>query len=196
MRATAEEAAELVGAASSGSARAWEQLVDTYGGLVWSIARGYRLNDGDAADVSQTIWLRLVENLDRLQDPSRVGAWLATTTRRECLRVLGQSRRLTLVAEVEDFESAEGTGGDVDSALLAAERAAEVRDALATLPLRSQQLMVLLMMDPPPSYAEISRMLQMPIGSIGPTRGRCVARLREILGDERIAESGLSILHK
>lgn len=196
VRATAEETAELVVGASAGDSRAWERLVDAYGGLVWSIARGYRLGDGDAADVSQTTWLRLVENLDRLEDPARVGAWLATTTRRECLRVLGQSRRLTLVAEVEDLEPGEAPAADVDAALLAAERAAEVHEALATLPLRSQQLMTLLMMDPPPSYSEISVRLGMPIGSIGPTRGRCVARLREILGEERIAETGLSILHK
>lgn len=196
MRATAEETAELVVDATAGNSHAWERLVDAYGGLVWSIARGYRLSDGDAADVSQTTWLRLVENLDRLDDPSRVGAWLATTTRRECLRVLGQSRRLTLVGEVEDLEPSDAPEGEVDAALLAAERAAAVREALSTLPLRSQQLMNLLMMDPPPSYSEISAMLHMPIGSIGPTRGRCVARLREILGDERIAETGLSILHK
>src|SRR3954454_24758843 len=93
MRITPEQAADLVAAAAAGDRRSWERLVDAYVGLIWAITRSYRLSDGDAQDVSQTTWLRLIENIDRLSDPSRVGAWLATTARRECLRVLRQSRR-------------------------------------------------------------------------------------------------------
>src|SRR3954463_10271046 len=98
-RLSPEESAELVRAAAGGDARAWERLVDAYVGLIWAIARNHRLGMSDAADVSQTTWWRLIEQIDRRHDPSRVGAWLATTARRECLRVLGRANRNVLLAD-------------------------------------------------------------------------------------------------
>ena len=184
MRLSSERSEELVVAAAKGDRRAWESLVDAYSGLVWAIARNHRLGDNDAADVSQTTWLRLMENIQRLREPARVGAWLATTARHECLRLIGQARRVVLLPNEEDYDAVADTPPP-DSALLAAERDARVRAALLTLSPRCQQLLKLLMLDPPPSYEEISAATGMPIGSIGPTRGRCLAHLHEIL-----AESG------
>jgi RNA polymerase sigma factor (sigma-70 family) len=181
-RLSGEEAAVLVRRAAVGDARSWEQLVDAYTGLIWTIARSHRLAESDASDVSQTTWLRLVESLDTLDDPSRVGAWLATTARRECLRIIARSARTMAVADpgvlldVRPHHDAE-----VDEALLGRERDAEVQRALRCLPPRCRQLLELLMMDPPPSYEEISGAMGMPIGSIGPTRGRCLARLQLLL---------------
>jgi RNA polymerase sigma factor (sigma-70 family) len=181
VRLTPEHCEELVAAASAGDRRAWEDLVSAYSGLAWAIIRNHRLSPGDAADVSQTAWLRLVENLTRIQDPSRVGAWLATTTRRECLRVIGQSRRIVLVDGNEAFDQATDDRPGVDHQLLAEEQGEEVRDALTQLSPRCQDLLYLLTLDPPPSYEEISAAMGIPIGSIGPTRGRCLNRLHEIL---------------
>jgi RNA polymerase sigma factor (sigma-70 family) len=190
VRLTPERSEELVVAASRGDRTAWEELVEAYAGLVWAIIRNHRLGVGDASDVSQTTWLRLVENVDRIQDPSRVGAWLATTTRRECLRVIGQARRVVLLANAEEYDSASPHEPGVDSALLAAERDEGVRRGLQQLSPRCQQLLQLLMLDPPPSYEEVSAAMGIPIGSIGPTRGRCLSRLHEILAASGTAEPG------
>ena len=185
-RLSADERAQLVGAAAAGDAHAWEALVDAYAGMVWAIALGHRLDRPDAADVSQTTWLRLVEHLDRLADPSRVGVWLATTARRECLRVLNRARRQALLAGTSDPDV---SGALADSGLLAREWDEDVQRALRTLPRRCQDLLGLLVLDPPPSYEEISAALDMPLGSIGPTRGRCVRHLQQLLGDAGIAEA-------
>lgn len=188
MRLAPERCEQLVRAAELGDRASWEELVEAYAGLVSAIIRNHRLSGSDASDVSQTAWLRLVENIGRLQDRSRVGAWLATTTRRECLRVLSQGRRLVLHGDVTEYETwAPDTPGP-DAGLLAAERDGELHAALARLSPRCQQLLNLLMLDPPPSYEEVSAALGMPIGSIGPTRGRCLARLSEILGERGTAE--------
>lgn len=188
-----EQVEALVAAAAAGDRRAWEQIVDAYVGLIWAIARGYRLGDGDAHDVTQTTWLRLVEHIDRLSDPARVGAWLATTTRRECLRVLRQSRREVLLAEWDELDDAEPDAEPVDAALLRGEQDASVRLAVTELNPRCQALLEMLVLDPPPSYEEVSAALGLPIGSIGPTRGRCLRRLRQLLDAGGIAGQGESI---
>src|SRR3954470_20748775 len=112
------EVAELVQAAAEGDRDAWDALVDRFNGLVWSVARSHRLSTVDASDVVQTTWLRLVEHLGRLQDPERVGAWLATTARRECLRTLRHSARQVPTDEVPEAVA----DARVDSALLIEER--------------------------------------------------------------------------
>ena len=181
MRLTPDEAAELVKAAGSGDRRAWETLVEGYVGLIWAITRNHRLSSGDAQDVAQTTWLRLLENLDRLSDPARVGAWLATTARRECLRVLRQSKRQVLITWDEAVDQREDNSLPVDDGLLRAEEADEVRRGLDSLSPRCQALLSLLMLDPTPNYEEISAALGMPMGSIGPTRARCLRHLRQVL---------------
>lgn len=187
MRITPERSGELVQAAQAGDRAAWEELVDAYVGLIWAITRAHRLDDASAQDVSQTTWLRLVENLDRLSDPTRVGAWLATTARRECLRLLRQSRRHVLLGGGNELDELEDVGEEVDAALLRVEQADLVQGALEELPERCRALLALLVLDPPPSYAEISAALDMPVGSIGPTRGRCLEKLRALVGPTGIA---------
>lgn len=171
----------LVRRAIAGDTRAWERLIDKYGRLIWSITREFKLVESDAADVFQTTWMRLIEHIDRLDHPDRVGSWLAATARNECLRCLASRKRLVLAPEDVTFDGP-AHDSEVDQALLAEERARMVREAMGHLPSRWQRLLELLMADPPASYAEISDELGLPVGSIGPTRGRCLARLRALLG--------------
>lgn len=175
------DVARLVHKAGGGTEAAWERLVDQYSRLIWSITREFKLPENDAADVVQTTWLRLIEHINRLRHPERVGSWLAATARNECLRTLAVRKKVVLTLEDGDLEDVDEGAPGVDEALLAAEQADVVRDAVAHLPARWQRLMQLLMADPPISYSEISDELGLPIGSIGPTRGRCLARLRVLL---------------
>lgn len=186
VQAVARDVAELdvtrlVRRAANGDSRAWELLIDKYGRLIWSITTGFKLVESDAADVFQTTWMRLIEHIDRIEHADRVGSWLAATARNECLRLLATRKRLVLVHENDSFDGPVPHEPQVDEALLAAERAEVVREAMTHLPRRWQRLMEMLMSDPPASYAEISDELGLPVGSIGPTRGRCLARLRVLL---------------
>lgn len=173
--------ARLVRQAATGDKHAWERLFDQYNRLVWSVTREFKLVESDAADVSQTTWMRLIEHIDRIEHPERIGSWLAATARNECLRSLAGRKRLVLAHEDVTFDGPAEHEPEVDAALLAEERAEVVREAMAHLPRRWQRLMEMLMADPPVSYAEISDELGLPVGSIGPTRGRCLARLRTLL---------------
>jgi RNA polymerase sigma factor (sigma-70 family) len=176
MESAVSDVGQLVRAAAGGDQAAWNRLVERFNGLVWSVARAHRLAGADASDVVQTTWLRLVENLDRLQDPERVGAWLATTARRECLRTLRLSAR-HVPTETELLPDP-GTDAPLDASLLANERDRALWTAFGGLSERCQMLLRILVADPPPSYEEVGEVLDMPIGSIGPTRQRCLERLR------------------
>lgn len=182
LTATPEEVADLVRRAAAGDRAAWECIVDNYVGLVWSIVRGLGVADGEAADVVQTTWLRFLEHIDRLHDPSKAGAWLATTARRESWRVLAQRKRTVLVGDDDHlFDEAAPEDASVDASLIRLERAEELRRAFERLPERWQEIMLMLMADPPPSYDEISAVLHVPHGSIGPTRARSLRRLRDMV---------------
>ena len=184
--ATRSEAASLVVQAAVGDQEAWSRLVDHYARLVWAVTRSFHLSDSDAADVSQVVWLRLLEHITRI-DPERAGAWLVITTRRECLRVLAFRKRVLLTYESSVLEGVPADQPALDADLLAGERADDVRRALRSLPERWQQLLGMLMADPPLPYAVISETLGLPVGSIGPMRGRCLDKLRVLLaaGDQR-----------
>jgi RNA polymerase sigma factor (sigma-70 family) len=182
------EVATLVAAAATGDQRAWDELVDRFAGLVWHIARAHRLGDADASDVAQTVWLRLVESLPRLREPAAVGGWLATTTRHECLRVLRLSGRESAddVATLADIPSQEPSP---EAVLELAEDQHLVRSALDRLSERCRTLLRALAYTPDDSYAEVSASLGVPIGSIGPTRSRCLAHLRrELVASGALAE--------
>ena len=168
----------VVARATAGDPAAWEGIVDRYAPLVWSICRRFQLSGQDAEDVAQNVWLLTVEHLGQLREPAALPGWLATTTRRECLRIVtaaGRSERagakLDDVLQVADDTAIEGE-------ILAAERNAAWRAALADLPPGCQQLLAMLTADPPSSYAEISTALNIPVGSIGPRRARCLQLLR------------------
>lgn len=169
----------LVLRAAAGSHTAWNQLVDRHIGWMWATARSYRLSEADAGDAVQTTWLRLLENVDRINDPQRVGAWLGTTLRRECLRLIAHGKRVLPSEPTVLDRPAQGTETWVD--LVAEEERQVLHRAIQTLPRRWRELMLMLMEDPTPSYEEVSQRLGMPIGSIGPTRGRCLDRLRTVV---------------
>jgi RNA polymerase sigma factor (sigma-70 family) len=172
----------LVMRARIGDQDAWNRLVETYMPLLWSTCRRYRLSPEDAADVVQRVWLLLVEQLSALREPAALPGWLLTTTRRECSRVLRSSQRHASLSDpLNDAErtlAADEESTAVDRALLAAEREVALRQAFAELRPQCQRLLELLAREPPVPYADISAELRMPIGSIGPTRARCLNHLR------------------
>jgi RNA polymerase sigma factor (sigma-70 family) len=178
---------DLARAAAAGEQRGWDGLVERFGELVWSTTRAYGLSPGDGADAAQTTWLRLAEQLTRLKEPAAVGGWLATTARREAMRTLRLTRRTVPVDDPDrlDRASDEASG---ELAVLAREDAAEhvqltqrVWAAFHRLPERCRRLLRLVTTVPPASYLEIAAALEIPVGSIGPTRARCLARLRTLL---------------
>jgi RNA polymerase sigma factor (sigma-70 family) len=175
------DVARLVRRAAEGDRWAWERLVDQYARLIWAMTRDFKLAESDAADVAQVTWLRLLEHIDRLEHPARVGSWLAATTRHECLRTVAARKKIMLVPDDAALTDIAAHQPEVDERLLADERAQDVREAVSSLPWQWQRLLQLLMADPPTSYAEISDQLGLPVGSIGPTRGRCLAKLRVLL---------------
>jgi RNA polymerase sigma factor (sigma-70 family) len=182
-RLSDEQVAKLARAAARGDQRAWNSLVDAFAPMIWSIARAHRLRDADAADVAQATWLALLEHLVDLREPGRAGAWLATTARRECLRILrGSERRVLYGDDCPEHQSSDPGPGDV---LLLSERDAALWRSYSRLRPSDQALLRMLMADPRPAYEEIAAALDIPIGSIGPTRGRALARLREQLEIER-----------
>lgn len=171
--------ADAVRRAAHGDQEAWDTLVARFDRLVWWIARDYGLSDADAADAVQSAWSRLVERLDTLAEPDKVGSWLATTTRRECLKTQRAARRV-VPTDHDELEVEEGHAGP-DVQVLDHERDAVLWSAIDALPERRQRLVRALMADPQPSYEEISDRLDIPVGSIGPTRARCLRQLREHL---------------
>jgi RNA polymerase sigma factor (sigma-70 family) len=184
-----EDTGSLVTAAARGDKVAWQALVERFSGMVWSIARAYRLSHADAADVSQIAWLRLAENIGKINNPDRVGAWLATAVRRECLQLIKATARTVPTDDMTLFDDGGGDVNPTEAEVLRAEsereRAHQARlvwRALGRLPARCQQLLRVLMTSPPPSYAEVAAALDLPVGSIGPTRARCLQRLRQELG--------------
>jgi RNA polymerase sigma factor (sigma-70 family) len=184
-----EETEVLVRAAATGDAAAWTALVQRFSRLVWSVARGHQLDTADAEEVYQITWLRLAEHVHRLNQPERVGAWLATTARNESLKIIRVGTRLTVTSDPavldreSDVDSPERIALDAEEAAAHEQRSRRVWGAFRRLPERCQQLLRLLTAVPPPSYAEIGETLGIPIGSIGPTRARCLGRLRALLAE-------------
>ena len=153
--------------------------VERYAPLIWSICRRYRLGRADADDVGQTVWLQLVEQLDRIRDPEALPGWLATTTRRECSRVWRAAWNPQVANYVLDAERIpDEQTVSAEQELLRAERHAALLEAFADLPQGCRRLIALLIEDPPVPYAQISARLGIPVGSIGPTRSRYLDRLR------------------
>jgi len=186
---TVRPVAELLRAASDGDQTAWDELVQRYSGLLWSIARSYRLGTADSADVLQTVWLRLLEHLDRIADPERLSGWLATVARNEIHRLHRKGSRIALTDQDAALDAAleagSGPSPGPEVPTLVAERDRELWEAFAELTERCQSLLRAVVTghhdrDPLP-YREASPELGIPVGGIGPTRMRCLATLREIL---------------
>lgn len=171
--------AELVRRAEQRDQQAWTELVRRFAALVWSVARENGLTPVDAADVCQATWLTLAQHLDRLREPDRLAAWLATTARRESARVLACRRR-----EVPQAELGQPCAGP-EEAVLAAAAERELWRALAGMPDQCRQLLRLFAHAPELSYAQTARALGIGIGSVGKTRGRCLSVLRRRLAVAR-----------
>lgn len=161
-----------------GDQRAWDEIVDGFGGLVWSIARGYRLG-ASTDDVVQTVWLRLAEHAGRIREPERLAAWLASTTRNEALRVSRNQARASPSDQIAD--DAEPTASSIDELIVDDDTLRHVLAAFDRLSENDQQLLRLLCTVPPLDYASIAELLGRSVGSIGPSRDRCLKRLRKLL---------------
>jgi RNA polymerase sigma factor (sigma-70 family) len=176
----------LLAAAAAGDERGWDALLDRFGSIIWAVARAHRLGDADAADVTQATWTTLLTHLDQIKDPDRLGAWLATTARRECLRWLLQAR--SVVPYGDELPEAEAQQPHPAEELFVDQRNAALWRSVGRLRDSDQALLRLLMADPVPSYEEISAALEIPVGSIGPKRARALERLRrELRRDDALA---------
>jgi len=171
--------ADLMTRARNGDNQAWDALVERYAPLIWSICRRHGLGDADAAAVGQNVWLKLADQLEKIQLAAALPGWLAATTRQECGRILRMPPGAhhtghapgTQAIPVDDARTAK-------EELFVAERHAALREAFGHLPSCCQQLIALLTQDPPASYSEISARLGIPAGSIGANRSRCLDKLR------------------
>jgi RNA polymerase sigma factor (sigma-70 family) len=170
--------ADLVTRARNGDQQAWDALVKRYAPLIWAICRHYRLSRADAEDVGQRTWLQFVNHLRTIRDPAALPGWLTTTTRRECSRVVRAARGPQAAGQLLDENIPDKQTRTAEQELLAAERRAALRQAFTCLSPSRQQLMALLIEDPPVPYTEISARLGIPVSSIGPTRRRCLEQIR------------------
>lgn len=171
--------AELLRLAGAGDERAWCELVHRYDRLVWSVLIGSGLDRAAMADVHQTVWMRLCEHVDRVRHPERLASWLATTSRREAARVRRERARLRPCAEVADV--ADRSSPQPGDRLLDEELRAQVRAALDRIDETSRRTLDLLCEGPHPRYRRIAELTGRPVGSIGPTRARALAKIRRML---------------
>jgi RNA polymerase sigma factor (sigma-70 family) len=182
----------LVHRAAEGDQRAWDEIVERYAPLVYRICIRYRLTSHDVEDVGQTVWLLLVEHLDKLREPAALPGWLATTSARECLRAVKAASKSEGRRNGRDDSEQFVDDRAIDEEILVAERNAVLRGVFAELPKRCQQLLSMLLSDPPHSYVAIHEELEIPIGSIGPQRARCLERLRRSSAFIELAENEIA----
>jgi len=183
------EAHELLSRVVAGDERAWNELVGRFAGLVWSVARSFRLSSAATDDVVQTVWLRLAEHCGRIREPDRLASWLATTTRNESLRVIRGNVRLTPQDAFD--ETSDLTASSIEDRVTDDDTLRAVLKAFAQLSADDQALLRLLCAVPPLDYETIAETLGRPIGSIGPTRARCLERLRRLLPSGYDPKEGL-----
>ena len=159
-----------------------------FGGMIAATGRRYRLTAADVAELQQTTWLRLVENLHRIEQPERVGGWLATTARRESLQLLKRASKYGPAGDQMIENMADRHLPEPDARPIAEERGTVLNVAWERLQPRCQRLLSLLISDDPLSYRDVSKLLEMPVGSIGPTRARCLEHLRRLVEEEGITD--------
>lgn len=167
----------LASAAVAGDERAWNDLVRRLNGVLHTVARRYRLGPADVDDVVQTTWLRALAHVDRLNEPGAIAGWLIVTARREAMRTLQRGVREVLVEDADVIDEPDCASPDVVA--IQRERDAALRDAVSRLQGRQRQLLASMLLTRPQTYEQLSSRLDMPVGSIGPTRDRALARLRE-----------------
>lgn len=189
-----EDVERCVEEARSGDPTAWNRLVDGHSGLVWSVIRGFRFDNETGKDVFQTVWLRLAEHLDNIREPAKLAGWIGQTTRNECVGLVRQRTRVVVSDEVAEMPQATDRATtvfpDPGVGLERTEEREAVAAAFERLGERCQRLLRLLILDPPLSYEEISEHLELPVGSIGPTRSRCLDSMRNSSEISRITGGG------
>ncbi len=183
----ANDSAELVGRIRTGDGSAWRELVDQYEPLLRRLARQYRLSGQDAEDAIQLTWLRCLEHIDQITHADRLRGWLATVCRRESLRLATKRRREMALGEQTVTRLVDEGQEEHDPGAEMARR--DERDrlsrAITALPEQQRRVLIELLKEEGRSYLDLSRRLGLPVGSIGPTRQRAIARLRQ---DPRLAE--------
>ena len=171
---------EIVALCLSGDAKAWETLILRYRRLIFSIPVKFSFSTADASDVFQAVCLKLIEHLHELKDETKVSAWLITTTTRQCIHVRAQ--RIRESSSDEDFEEPADSGVNVEEIQIQTQEQQAIRDSVEEMPDRCRKLLELLYFDlKNPSYEEIGQTMNMPVASIGPTRARCLEKLRTVL---------------
>jgi RNA polymerase sigma factor (sigma-70 family) len=180
-RAT-DSVADLLLRVSDGDPAAWDEVLRRYGKLVSTTVRSFRLQEADALDAMQMTWLRLAENADRVQFPERLGGWLATTARRECLHILRQAKRAPELIDVV-LETVADPSVSPEQRVIDADTVQTLRKLVGELSPRRRTLLRALFTDNPRTYAEIARNAAIPLGGIGPTRARALQQLRDKLNE-------------
>ncbi|MFG1997567.1 RNA polymerase sigma factor [Spirillospora sp. NPDC048911] len=181
------EVIALVSAARNGDGDAWRRLVENYSGMLRSRIRRFRLGNEDAQDVIQTTWLLALQNLHRLEQEKRLGGWLTTIAIRESMKLLRRSKEIsTDDLDAVDRPDADAGMASVDRRLDGAWLSVAVAEAAAELPPRQRQLLTMLAERPELHYVDLARELGRPIGSIGPSRARCLTRLRGLLTERGV----------
>jgi RNA polymerase sigma factor (sigma-70 family) len=181
--------AELFTAIGEGDPAAWDEIIHRYGGLVSATVRSFRLQEADALDAIQSTWLRLAENIHRVRDPERLGGWLVTTARRECLHILRHARNrpdlLTVATETIADPSANPEQCTIDGH--AGRVLWKLVDELCP---RQRSVLRMLFADHPCSYDTVARAIGIPVGGIGPTRTRALLQLRKKLDQCELGPEG------
>jgi RNA polymerase sigma factor (sigma-70 family) len=179
--------AALTALCRSGHGAAWDTLVHRYQRLVYTIVRRAGLDEHAAADVFQTVFLRLLQNLQRIEDPSRLQAWIVTTAKREALVQRRRGERMVALdmageGDAEDgFEQAADEAPGPEQTLEHWQRVLQMRSAVDQLDTRCRELLQAVFAGDGVGYDEVARRLNMPLGSVGPTRARCLDKLRRVL---------------
>jgi RNA polymerase sigma factor (sigma-70 family) len=174
--------ADLLSAARAGSEDALGQIVNELSPLLWQVARSAGLSQGDAEDVLQTVWMRLITHLDGIHDAGALTGWLVTTTKREAWRVRAAGRK-QLPVDQDVFADLPDKGPGSEEQVILEDQRRELWAAIGMLSRRCQELLRIMAFAPRPDYATVAAALGMRVGSIGPTRGRCLAKLRALLAD-------------
>jgi RNA polymerase sigma factor (sigma-70 family) len=181
-----DSAAELLLGVRAGDPAAWEEIMRRYGKLVSATVRSFRLQETDALDAVQMTWLRLAENAHRVKFPEKLGGWLATTARRECLHILGPAKPTPHLIDVAPETLADPSAGPEQS-VIEADTARTLRKLVAELPPRPRTVLrALFTAHHPPTYAEVARTTGIPPGAIGPTRARALQQLRDKLNNHEL----------
>jgi RNA polymerase sigma factor (sigma-70 family) len=175
--------ASLASAARDGSEEALGQIVTELSPLLWQVARGAGLSSGDAEDVLQTVWMRLISHLDGIRTSTALTAWLVITTRRESWRVRAAGRK-QLPADQDWLAAVPDARPGSDEQVILDDQRRGLWAAIGQLSPRCQELLRIIAFVPRPDYEAVAARLGVPRGSVGPTRGRCLAKLRALLADD------------